>query len=56
MNDILTFLQNSNLGLGLVISSVVFPLMVDYVKSRWDNANAERKRRTDEIHENKSRL
>jgi hypothetical protein len=49
--DIVRFLQDNNLGIGLIISSIVFPLVVDYVKRRWDKLNWEYRQRAEDIRE-----
>jgi len=42
---LLDFLKENNLTIGLIVSSVVLPLMVDFVKRRWDRTREEQERR-----------
>jgi hypothetical protein len=54
--NIWDFLKEQNIGIALVISSVVFPLMVHYVKQRWDRSYWQQRIRADEIRNKQSKI
>ncbi len=39
MDALLQFLKDNNLGVGIIISSIIIPLLVDLLKRRWDAEN-----------------
>lgn len=51
---ILDLLKSNNITMGIIVSSVIFPLMVSYIKTNWDKANWEQRRITNEIQEKNS--